>query len=124
MQCVVAGSSWRKGVGDKGSSRGGRVKGWYARNAMICEPFIAKALISFKPKASCQQELAKNIIYNRHQPRGFILQSIQVASSKVRIPGAFSIQTDLLGFDLSECEKEKCVRLSRNSTYPFLTYPL
>ena len=34
------------GEGDKVSSSGARVKGWYARNAMICEPsMITKAFI-------------------------------------------------------------------------------
>ena len=36
-----------------------------------------------------------------------MLQSVQVASSRVRNPGAFSIEIDLLGFDLSKCEKGK-----------------
>ena len=87
----MAGSSQKNGVGNKGSSHGRRVKGWYVKNEMICEPSIAKALICDKPKANCQQTLAKTITYNRHLPRGFMLQSVQVASSQVRNPGAFSI---------------------------------
>ena len=34
---------WEKVVGDKGLSHGGRVKGWYSRNAMICKLSIAKS---------------------------------------------------------------------------------
>ena len=55
--------SWEKGVGDKGSTRTmSRLKTWYARNAMICEPCIVKALASSydKAKASC---LTNNIAY-------------------------------------------------------------
>ena len=78
VQYVIASSSRKKVVGDKGSSRGGRmgVKDWYARKVMICEPSIAKALICDKRKANCQQTLAKTIMYDCHQPRGFMLQSV------------------------------------------------
>ena len=36
-----------------------------------------------------------------------MLQSLYVASSKVMNPGALTNDVDLVGFDLSECEKGK-----------------
>ena len=42
---------WEKVVGDKGLSHGGRVKGWYVKNAKICEPSVGNAFIYNKPKA-------------------------------------------------------------------------
>lgn len=44
-------SSREKGMGDKGSIRVGRINGWYARYAMICEPSITKTFISDKAKS-------------------------------------------------------------------------
>ena len=42
-----------KGVGVKGSTRRGRVKSWYGRNAMVCEPSIVVKHSHDKSKPSC-----------------------------------------------------------------------
>ena len=101
---MMAGSSQKKGAGDKRSPGGGGAKDWYAKNAMSCKPSIAKALICDETKANCQQTLAKTIVYN-------CLEGLCCKASSwpaaVRNPGAFNFEIDLLGFDLSECEKGK-----------------
>ena len=45
MQCVIAGSSQKKGVGDKGQAVGQweGVKDGYARIVVICKPSMARA---------------------------------------------------------------------------------
>ena len=82
------------------------VKGWYTRNVMTCilSNSTAKAFIHDRPKASCQQTLAKTItysnIYNQQLPRGFMLQSLKVASSYIGSLGAFynEMRLEMLGF--------------------------
>ena len=64
--------SLEKGVGDKGSTRRGRVKNCYARNAMICELSIVTKHSHDKPKPSCLQTLEETITCNRHLPSVYV----------------------------------------------------
>ena len=98
---IARSSRKKKGLAVEG---GGVVEDWYAGNAIISKSSIAKAFICDKSKANCQQTLAKTIVYN-------CLEGLCCKASSwpaaVRNPGAFNFEIDLLGFDLSECEKGK-----------------
>ena len=91
------------------------------RNAKIREPSIAKALLCDKPKANCRQTLAKTIARNRHQPRGFMLQS-RWPAAKLGILGHSKLKLTCLASTYPSVRRGKHVRLSRSSTHLFLIY--
>ena len=59
---MMAGSSRKKVAGDKGSSHGRRIKGWYDRNSMIYEPLSPKHLNMMNyPPPSPQKKHTKKL---------------------------------------------------------------
>jgi len=65
-----------KSMGDKGATPRGRVKSWYARNVIICEPSIVRKHSHDKAKPSCLRTLTETITYNHHLLRGFMMQRL------------------------------------------------